>query len=142
MDTMVFYPIDTTLMEQVEPIRIASMPKRKKVIYVAGKYRDNRGEWYVECHIREAEKAAQFIWMNGGVAICPHLNTRHFGGLCPDSVWLEGDLEILSRCDAIYMCSNWGDSKGACQEQKHAMSLGIRILYDQAELLHYLEVIR
>ena len=113
----------------------------KKVIYVAGKYNDERGEWYVECNIREAERAAQFIWLNGGVAICPHLNTKMFGGLCSYETWIQGDLEILSRCDAIYMVSNWISSKGAKIEKEHAEKLGLPILYDHADLLDYLGVI-
>jgi hypothetical protein len=146
MDTILdlpttYYPIDVTLMEQVDPVRAYPEDKPLKVIYVAGKYNDERGEWYVECNIREAERAAQFIWINGGVAICPHLNTKMFGGLCSYETWIQGDLEILSRCDAIYMLPNWIASEGAKQELEFAMKHNIPVLYDNKDLLQFLGVI-
>ena len=134
------YPIDPALMEQVDPVRVDGHG-RNKVIYVAGKYNDERGEWYILCNIREAERAAQFIWLQGGVAICPHMNTRMWGGLLPDDAWIEGDLEIIRRCDAIFMLPNWITSKGAKQELEFAMMHNIPVLYDNKDLLEFLEVI-
>ena len=136
------YPIDPILMELVDPVRIYPDKPRRKKIFVSGKYRDPRGEWYVECNIRAAEKEAQFIWMNGGAAFCPHLNTAHFGGLLPDEVWLEGDIEFLMVCDAIYMLPNWETSDGAKDERQKAYDLGMPVLYDHADLLHFLGVIK
>jgi hypothetical protein len=146
MDTILdlpttYYPIDMTLMEQIDPVRVYPEDKPLKVIYVAGKYNDERGEWYIVCNIREAERAAQFIWLNGGVAICPHMNTSLWGGLCSWETWIQGDLEILSRCDAIYMLPNWITSEGAKQELEFAMKRNIPVLYDNKDLLEFLGVI-
>ena len=134
--------ISEAIQQGLYPV-VVSIPDRpiKKLIYVAGKYRDARGEWYVECNIREAERIAQYIWMNGAVAICPHKNTAHWGGICPDHVWLDGDLEILSRCDAIYMVSNWMSSDGAHKEKEFAEQMGLKVLYNQTELLKFLGII-
>jgi len=131
------YPPDIRLSEMVSPIILKEKPRRK-LIYVAGKYRDERGEWYVESNIREAEALAQFIWINGGIAFCPHKNTEHWGGLLPDEEWIKGDLEILSRCDAIYMLPNWHDSEGAKKEHAFAKEHHIIVFYDARDLLYYL----
>ena len=113
---------------------------RKKVLYIASPYRSDKGEWYVRQNIRIAEEAAVFIWSNGGVALCPHLNTAMFGGVngLLDSVWLEGDIELLRRCDAVWMVGEWRQSQGAQQERAFAMEGGYPVLYNKTEVLQFL----
>ena len=101
---------------------------RKQVIFVAGKYRAET-EYKLEQNIRLAEDAAIKLWQQGWVVICPHKNSAHFGGLCPDSVWLEGDMELLRRSDAIYMLQNWRESEGARSEHDEAVKIGKPIIY-------------
>ncbi len=105
-----------------------------KVIYVAGCYR-SKCEWQLEEFLRQAEDAALRLWKDGWAVFCPHKNTAHFGGALgiPDSVWMEGDLEILARCDTIYMLNNWRDSKGATAELIRAQELGLEIMYEDIE---------
>ena len=114
---------------------------RMKVVYIAGRYRDPRGEWYVEANRREAARAALTVWMNGGVALCPHMNTGGFGGAfgMPDDVWLNGDKELLRRCDAVYAIPGWDTSAGAIAEVALARELGLPILHNQADVFKYLE---
>ena len=105
-----------------------------KVIYIAGKYRA-KTEWQLIENIRAAESAARRLWSEGWACICPHKNTSHFGGLFPDEekdyrTWIEGDLEILRRCDAIYMLKNWQTSNGAKKELQLALLLGLEIYYE------------
>lgn len=100
-----------------------------KVIYVAGKYRATT-EWELVENIRRAEEASIKFWQKGWAVICPHMNTAHFGGLCDDDIFLEGDLEILRRCDAIYMLSGWEKSIGATNELKEAQRIGLEILFE------------
>ena len=97
-----------------------------KVIYVAGPYRDPT-EIGLEENIRHAEALALTLWKDGWAVFCPHKNTAHFGGACPDEVWLEGDLEILRRCDAICLTHDWEDSTGARREYDEAIKLGIPV---------------
>jgi hypothetical protein len=111
-----------------------------KLIYVAGKYRDNRGAWWIRENIRAAEKAAQFIWQRGGAALCPHKNTAFMDGLpgCPDEVWLKGDLVMLSRCDAVYALENWQDSIGATAEITYAREKNIPVLFSYQDIIDFL----
>lgn len=103
-----------------------------KVIYISGKYRDARGIYYVLENIRAAEEAALEVWAAGGVAICPHKNTAGFDGAfnLSEHTWLNGDLELVRRCDAIYMLPNWVDSEGAAKERAEAERIGLPVLYD------------
>lgn len=109
-----------------------------KVIYIAGKYRDVRGEYYVVQNIRAAEKIALHIWENGAVAICPHANTRLFGGALPDETWLNGDLELIRRSDAVYQMENAHDSAGAKMEIELAKKLGMPVLRGLVNLRNYI----
>ena len=109
-----------------------------KVIYVAGRYL-GECDWETYNNIHHARVAARRLWDEGWAVICPHANTAFFGG--PNERdrdnpngdwqrWIRGDLEILARCDAIYMLRGWQDSKGASIEYAKARELGVEILYE------------
>jgi hypothetical protein len=111
-----------------------------KVIYIAGPYRAP-SEWEVVQNIRQAEKAALFVWSHGAAAICPHKNTALFGGYpgCPDQTWLEGDCEILLRCDAVFAIDNWRDSSGARDEVDLARMNNIPVLFTYNEVIRFVK---
>jgi nucleoside 2-deoxyribosyltransferase len=96
------------------------------VVYIAGPYRAPTA-WQVQAHIRAAQEAALHVWKMGAVALCPHSNTGQFEGECPDDVWLEGDLELLRRCDAVLMIAGWEHSHGATAERLAALALGMPV---------------
>ncbi len=103
-----------------------------KVIYIAGKYRASTENGVYE-NIQHAREAAIRLWKQGYAVICPHLNTAFFGGSCPDDTWLKGDLEILGRCDAIYMLKGWQESEGATTEFIVANERNLKVMYEQEE---------
>lgn len=111
--------------------------KKLKIVYVAGPFR-GPNSWEMENNIRRAEELALEVWRAGAVAVCPHANTRFFQGALPDDVWLEGDLEILNRCDAILMTSDWKRSEGATTEHNYAKMFKIPVLYSVRELKEWL----
>ncbi len=102
-----------------------------KVIYVAGKYTADT-EWGIWNNIEHASGAARKLWLDGWAVICPHKNTAFFGGKdeAHRDIWLAGDLELLRRCDAIYMLGGWENSEGAKAELKLAEKLGLEIIYE------------
>jgi len=95
-----------------------------KVAYVAGPYTADTIHGVVQ-NIRNAEAVAVELWKMGYAVICPHKNTALFDGICEDSVWLEGDLKILKRCDILVLAKGWRSSKGACKEVKIAIEYHI-----------------
>ncbi len=99
-----------------------------KVAYVAGPFRAENS-WEIEQNIRQAEGLALALWRLGYAVICPHTNTRFFQGAAPDSIWLEGDIEIMKRCDVVVMTPDWARSTGATKEHEVAKLNNIRIAY-------------
>lgn len=101
-----------------------------KIAYVAGPFRASNA-WDIECNIRRAEEVSLEVWrVPGWCAICPHTNTRFFQGAAPDHVWLEGDIEILKRCDALVLAPNWAKSSGTRAEVEYAINAGIPVYAD------------
>lgn len=109
----------------------------KPVVYIAGPFRSKQpgNEWEREQNIRRAEWLALEVWKAGYACICPHANTRNFQGALPDDVWLDGDIAILLKCDAVLMTPDWGDSVGACQEREFAREAGIPVYYNLGDLV-------
>ena len=108
-----------------------------KVVYVAGPFR-GANSWEMEQNIRRAETLALDVWRMGAAVICPHTNTRFFQGAADDNVWLDGDLELLARCDAVLMTPDWERSSGARAEREFAADKDIRIFYDADSLKAWL----
>jgi hypothetical protein len=104
-----------------------------KLIYVAGPYRA-ASEWQLVQNIRRAEALALEVWHLGHACICPHKNTALLGGAADDSLWLEGDLEMMRRCDAVICTDDWQRSEGARNEVAEAKRLGIPVFLTIDEL--------
>ena len=103
------------------------------LVYIAGPFR-GASAWEIEENIRRAERLALEVWKRGAACICPHANTRFFQGAAPDQVWLDGDLEMVKRCDVVLMTPDWERSSGAREEHRLALELGIPVSYSLEEL--------
>ena len=73
-----------------------------RLVYVAGAFR-GRTSWDIAENIRAAERAGLEVAKAGAMPLIPHANTAHFHGLLTDQFWLDGTLEMLRRCDAVYL---------------------------------------
>ena len=113
--------------------------RQLKVVYIAGPYRADT-QWGMHTNIKRAERTALDVWFLGGVALCPHKNTAYFEGAwgIESQVWLDGDLELLSRCDAVYLAPDWEKSEGARAEIKFAKENNIPILYTYDDLQDFI----
>ena len=100
-----------------------------KLIYIAGKY---RGKTINEIHdnIEAARKVAVKWWSYGFAVICPHLNSAMMDGAADDQIFIDGGIEILSRCDTIVMMKGWEESLGACDELELAHELDKQVVYE------------
>jgi nucleoside 2-deoxyribosyltransferase len=103
------------------------------VIYIAGPFR-GKSAWDIEQNIRIAESLSLEVWSKGMAALCPHANTRFFQGSLPDQVWIDGDIELLSRCDAVLMTPWWGTSIGAKGERQWALEHDKPVFYSIEDL--------
>lgn len=78
------------------------------------------------------------MWQAGCACHCPHTNTRFFDKAAPDAVFLDGDLEILRRCDFVILVPGWERSQGTLAEINAAVSQGLPIFPDVASLRRWL----
>jgi len=116
------------------------MTRRELVVYIAGPFR-GANQWDQELNIRRAEALALHVWERGFVALCPHLNTRHYQNYLDDDVWLTGDLELLSRCDAVLLTERWEESVGARSEKVFAEDQEIPVFRSMGELERWADTV-
>jgi len=100
-----------------------------EVIYIAGPYRSDTKAGQAH-NIKHSREAAIRLWQEGYAVICPHMNSAWFDGVVEDKQFLLGDIEILSRCNIIYMLKGWESSAGARNEYTVANFMGLKILYE------------
>jgi hypothetical protein len=81
-------------------------------------------------NIQRASELAKDLWRAGFAVVCPHTNTAFFGGVVPEQEFIDGCLEILSRCDAIACVPGWENSVGSCGEVALAKLLNLPIITD------------
>lgn len=105
------------------------------VVYVAGAYRAST-PWLVEQNVRKAEEAGLKLWQAGFVPIVPHTQTRFYQGSALDSQFLEGTLEMLRRCDVVYVLPEFEMSEGTKGEIAEARRLGKQVYYTLNFLQH------
>ncbi len=109
-----------------------------KVIYIAGPFRA-ANSWDMEQNIRRAEELALEAWRLGFAVVCPHTNTRFFHGAAEDSIWLDGDIEIMRRCDAVLFTPDWERSSGARAEHEAANAVGLPVFFSLSALRELIE---
>ena len=108
-----------------------------KVVYIAGPYR-GLSAWDVAANVRIAERLALDVWSLGVAVICPHANTANFDRTLPDKVFLDGDLELLARSDALITTVRWRESEGAKAEVAFAKARGIPVFHRPVDLKKWL----
>lgn len=116
-----------------------------KIIYIAGPYmgqtHDGKSYYEISRNILEAREWAKRVIEVGGFPFTPHMNSEHFELDVEKSAdwWRESDLEMLRRCDAIFLTPGWERSKGAKMEREFALQNDIHVFYDLMILKGWLE---
>lgn len=117
-----------------------------KVVYVAGPFRcaskhveGQQDCWGIQQNVMRAMELGLEVWRAGAAALIPHANTMFFQNAAPDDVWLDGDLAMLAKCDAVLMTLDWQRSTGARAEHEFAKQRGIVVLYSIGQLKSWLK---
>jgi len=106
-------------------------PSNSDIIYVAGPY-TSALPYEIDQHILNAEKVALALISWGFTVLTPHKNNSNYEryeGLLNlnNDYWVQSDLMILARCDAICMLPDWKKSGGAKVEHTQAQQAQIPI---------------
>ena len=103
----------------------------KRLIFLSGPY-NARTEEAKSKNIWHAVRVACRLWELGFFVICPHTNSAHFDNFTDldESVWLEGDFVMLSKCDAVFFLKGYETSPGSMEEYNLAQKLGKDIYYE------------
>lgn len=103
--------------------------RTNKLLYIAGPYNGNTDE-----NIRRAEEVSVNLIRQGFHVMTPHKNTagyeKYEDGNLTYETWLRMDLDILSRCDAVYVMVNSENSKGVKREVEFAQEMGIPVIHE------------
>jgi hypothetical protein len=112
-----------------------------KVVYIAGKFRGPNA-WEIHRNVHRAEQAALWVAQAGAMPLCPHANTAHFHGTCTDDFWIDGTLELLRRCDALFNFdpARALESAGTRGEIAEAKRLGLPVFERHADLAEWLNL--
>ena len=86
------------------------------IIYLASPIRP-KGDQTLRGNIDNAKKIALELWGKGYTVFCPAANTDLPSEAAhalekPAKFWLDADLEILAKCDALVLIPGWQDSEG------------------------------
>jgi len=106
-----------------------------KVIYISGAI-TAKTPYQRWLNARHSEEVMINLLKAGWAVICPHKNTENLDGSINRNLstehdfWIKMDLELLRRCDAIYMLRNYRHSVGSKAELKEAKKLGLDIYYE------------
>lgn len=108
-----------------------------KLIYVAGPF-SGETAWDVEKNVRNAEQAGWRIAEQGGMPVIPHANSRFFFGQFTAQFWYDGTMELMRRCDAIFVLPGFQNSKGTLAEIEEAEAKKIPVFYHYRDLFDWM----
>lgn len=105
------------------------------LVYVAGAYSGSVTE-----NIARAERVSIDLIRNGWHVITPHKNTsgyeKYENHNITKDTWLEMDINILARCDLMYVLDNWETSDGTKAEMVFASKHLIPIFMEEDHPAH------
>lgn len=99
------------------------------LLYVAGAYCGD-----VSANISKAEEVSIALIRNGWHVFTPHKNTAGYeqyeDGTLSKTTWIEMDLNILSRCNVLFVMNNWKSSIGTQKEIHFASVHDIQTVFE------------
>lgn len=100
------------------------------LIYVAGPYTDP-DPWEAEQNVRRAEAVGYEVAKLGAWPVIPHSNTRPcFGSAYTPRMAYAATLQMMRRCDGVFMMRDWKRSTGATDERAEALRLRMPVFYE------------
>jgi len=112
-----------------------------KVICVVGRCHDARGAYFALSNIWKAQETMGHIWFMGGIPFYPQGASLLLEGILgvPQERFLQGNLELVRRADAVYAMESFAKSPEAQLMVEEALKLSKPVFYKAKELDTYLE---
>lgn len=102
------------------------------LIYIAGPFAAATN-FDLQQNVAAAEGAGLRVARCGGLPVIPHTMNRNFFGQLTEAFWRAGMIELLRRCDGLYLLSTWEQSEGATAERAFAQQWGLSVYYAQPD---------
>lgn len=97
-----------------------------KLIYIAAPY-TTHDEFEKQLNIEAAKYIGYKIAKAGMMPVLPTVNTALFDEANSPEFWYEGTLELMRRCDAVYVLDGSDESKGVINEIAIARSMQLPV---------------
>ena len=101
-----------------------AMRKRIPTLFVSGPYTCKTAE-RKRGYMEAARVAARELVKMGYAVVCPHWNFQHMVGMGYEKT-LECCIELMLRCDGVYLLEDWRESSGSVRE--HALAVKAKML--------------
>lgn len=114
--------------------------RKNILVYVAGPLSDNECEYIKNVH--KNIQAAIMIKKLGFSYICPSLDllVGIMDGCFDYKDYANNSMELMKRCDVLYLGEGWENSKGCLKELEEAKKLNMFICEDLDILTKYSDV--
>lgn len=108
-------------------------------IYVAGRYSSDKA-YEVEQNINRAwDWGLRIVRELKAWPMGPHLCGQHMEGAASNEFFYEATLEMMRRCDAVFLMPGWEESTGARGEKAEAERLGIPVFTIFGDLAEWIK---
>ena len=103
------------------------------LIYLAAKYTEIH-PYLIQRNIDRARLCAQEVALLGCCPMTPPLIGSHFEGIQDYLWWGEAYMNLLRRCDGVFMVPGYQNSNGAMKELTEALRLEMPVFYSLTDL--------
>lgn len=111
-----------------------------KLIYIAAPY-STADPIEQQLNVQAARYAGHKLAQEGFYPVMPTVNTAGFNGANSDvEFWYDGTLELMKRCDAVYVLDGSHNSIGVQREIKVAKKLGMHVFITMVALIRSLRI--
>lgn len=107
------------------------------LVYLASKYTEKH-PYLIQRNIDRARLCAQEVALAGCCPITPPLIGPHFEGIQDYLWWGEAYMNLLRRCDAVFMVPGYQRSNGAMKELTEALRLEMPVFYRLVDLREWM----
>jgi hypothetical protein len=113
-------------------------PGLPPLIFCACKYTEPH-TYQIQRNIHAATYYVQEVALLGGVPLCPAMIGANLEGVQSYLWWGDAYINLLRRCDAVFMVPGYERSNGATKELTEALAIGLPVFFELDDLKDWLD---